>query len=145
MGSAKPRRGCLGRRRYPVIDTPTAVEKSSRWLLNDTGRHYRMGPEKGKEAEVKKTVKSEAAIGLQPGTVGGHASPGIGPVSAIGAALHYLIHPRTRKKIAAEARADTERGRRPRQGPGVSGSPTEAAITGGLSLLLDSSNTRRRR
>ena len=67
---------------------------------------------------MKKTVKGEAAIGLQPETIGGHASQGVGPSSAISAALHYLIHPLTRKKIAAETRAETER---PRQGPGVSG------------------------
>jgi hypothetical protein len=97
----------------------------------------------GKKAEVEKTVKGEAAVGLQPETVGGHASQGIGPISTIGAALHNLVRPRTRKKIAAEASAETERVRRP--GQGVARSPMDAGITRGLSLFLDNPNARKRR
>ena len=82
----------------------------------------------GKKAEVEKTVKGEAAVGLQPETVGGHASQGIGPISTIGAALHNLVRLRTRKKIAAEASAETERVRRP--GQGMARSPMDAGLTG---------------
>jgi hypothetical protein len=92
---------------------------------------------------MEKTVNGEAAVGLQPETVGAHASQGIGKISAIGAALHNLLHPRTRKKIAAEASAETERVRRP--GQGMARSPMDAGITGGLSLFLDNPNARRRR
>ena len=87
---------------------------------------------------MDKVVEGEATVGLQPDTLGGH----VGKVSAIGAALHNLVRPRARKKIAAEARAETERVRRP--GEGMARSPTDAGITGGLSLLLDSPNARRR-
>jgi hypothetical protein len=97
----------------------------------------------GKKAEVEKTVKGEAAVGIQAEAAGGHASQGIGPISAIGAALQILVRPRTRKKISAEASADTEQVRRP--GYGVSRSPMDAGITRGLSLFLDNPNVRRRR
>jgi len=97
----------------------------------------------GKKAEMEKTVKSEAAVGIQPETVGGHASQGMGQISTISAALHNLVRLRTRKKIAAEASAETERVRR--TGHGVSRSPMDAGITGGLSLFLDNPNVRRRR
>jgi hypothetical protein len=90
---------------------------------------------------VEKTVQGEAAVGLQAETVGGHASQGIGGISAIGAALHNLVRPRTRKEISAEASAETERPR----GPGMARSPMDAGITGGLSLFLDNPNVRRRR
>jgi hypothetical protein len=97
----------------------------------------------GKKAEVEKTVKSEAAVEIQAEAAGGHASQGIGPISAIGTALHNLVPPRTRKKISAEAGAETERVRRP--GQGMARSPMDAGITRGLSLFLDSPNARRRR
>jgi len=92
---------------------------------------------------VEKTVKGEAAVGSQPETVGAHASQGIGPISAIGAALHNLIRLRTRKKISAEAIGEPEQVRRP--GHSVSRSPMDAGITGGISLFLDKPNARRRR
>jgi hypothetical protein len=97
----------------------------------------------GKEAEVEKTVKGKAAVGIRAEATGGHASQGIGKISAIGVALHNLVRPRTRKKIAAEARAETERVRRP--GRGMARSPMDASITRGLSLFLDDPNARRRR
>jgi hypothetical protein len=97
----------------------------------------------GKKAEVEKTVKGETAVGIQPETVGGHAPQGIGPISTIGAALHNLVRPRTRKKISAEASAETGRARRP--GQGMARSPMDADITRGLSLFLDHPNARRRR
>ena len=92
---------------------------------------------------MEKTVKGEAPVGIQAEAAGGHASQGVGPISTIGAALHNLLHPRTRKKIAAEASAETERVRRP--GQGVARSPMDAGITGGLSLFLDKPNARKRR
>jgi hypothetical protein len=95
----------------------------------------------GKKAEVEKTVKGEAAVGLQPETVGDHASEGIGPISTIGAALRNLVRPRTRKKIAAEASAEPVS----RPGEGMARSPMDAGITRGLSLFLDNPNARRRR
>jgi hypothetical protein len=101
--------------------------------------------ENGRQATVEKTVKDEAVVGLQPETVGGHASTRVGPISAIAAALHYLVHPRTRKKTTADASAETERGRRPEHGPGAARSPMEAGITGGFSLLMDNPGARKRR
>ncbi len=101
--------------------------------------------ENGRKAEVEKTVKDETVAGLQPETVGGHASTRVGPISAIAAALHYLVHPRTRKKSAVETHAETERSREPDRGPGTLGSPMEAGITGGFSLLMDNSHARKRR
>jgi hypothetical protein len=110
--------------------------------------HARIGsarPRKGcgKKAEVEKTVKDEAAVGIQAEAAGGHASRGIGQISAIGAALHNLVRLRARKKIAAEASAETEQVRRP--GQGMARSPMDAGITRGLSLFLDNPNARRRR
>src|SRR5215212_1652406 len=96
-------------------------------------------------AEVQKPVKDEAVVGLQPETVGGHASTRVGPISAIGAVLHVLVHPRTRKRVAAEASAGTERARKPERDPGAYRSPMEAGITGGFSLLMDNSHARKRR
>jgi hypothetical protein len=92
---------------------------------------------------VDKTVKGEAAVGIQAETAGGHASQGIGPISAIGAALHNLIRLRTRKKISAEASDEPEQVRR--SGHSESWSPMDAGITGGLSLFLDKPNARKRR
>ena len=94
-------------------------------------------------AEVVKTLKGEAPVGIQAEAAGGHASQGIGPISTIGAALHNLIRPRTREKLAAKASADTARARRARQG--MASSPMDAGITGGLSLFLDHPNARKRR
>jgi hypothetical protein len=96
-----------------------------------------------KKAEVDKTVKGEAAVGIQAEAAGGHASQGIGPISAIGAALHNLIRLRTRKKISAGAIDEPEQVRRP--GHSVSRSPMDAGITGGLSLFLDKPDAHRRR
>jgi hypothetical protein len=98
----------------------------------------------GRKAEVEKTIKGEGVVGSQLQAVGGHASTRVGPISAIGTALHHLIHPRTRKKIAAEAHVETERTRGPGRGATMSGSPVDAGITGGLSLFLDNPNGRRR-
>ena len=92
---------------------------------------------------MEKTIEGEAAVGLQPETVGGHAPQGIGKISAIGAALHNLVRLRTRKKTSAEASAETERVRR--QGLSVSRAPMDAGITGGLSMFLDNPNARKRR
>ena len=92
---------------------------------------------------MEKTVKGEAPVGIQAEAAGGHASQGVGPISTIGAALHNLLHPRTRKKIAAAASAETEWVRRP--GQGMARSPIDAGITRGLSLFLDNPNARKRR
>jgi hypothetical protein len=92
---------------------------------------------------VEKTVKGEAPVGIQAEAAGGHASQGVGPISTIGATLHNLLHPRTRKKIAAEASTETERVRRP--GQGTARSPMDAGVTRGLSLFLDNPNARKRR
>jgi hypothetical protein len=96
-------------------------------------------------AEVQKPVKDEAVVGLQPETLGGHASTRVGPISAIAAALHFLVHPRTRKNAMAEASAEPEQTRRPERDRGAYRSPMETGITGGFSLLMDNSNTRKRR
>jgi hypothetical protein len=93
---------------------------------------------------VEKTVKGEAPVGIQAEAAGGHASQGVGPISTIGAALHNLLHSRTRKKIvSAETSTETERVRRP--GQGTARSPMDAGITRGLSLFLDNPNARKRR
>ena len=99
--------------------------------------------ENGRKAAVEKTVKDEAVVGLQPETVDGHASTRVGPISAIAAALRYLVHPRTR--TTAKARAETEQTRKPERVPGMARSPMDAGITGGFSLLMDNSQTRKRR
>jgi hypothetical protein len=92
---------------------------------------------------VEKTVKDEAVVGLHTETAGGHVSTRSGALSAIAAALHFLVHPR--KKAAVEASAVTGRTGRPERDRGMYRSPMEAGITGGFSLLMDNSNTRRRR
>ena len=92
---------------------------------------------------MQKTVKGETAVGIQAEAAGAHAPQGIGQLSAIGAALRNLVRLRTRKKIAAEASAETERVRRP--GQGMARSPMDASITRGLSLFLDNPNARRKR
>jgi hypothetical protein len=101
--------------------------------------------ENGRKAEVEKTVKDEVVVGLQPETVGGQAPTRVGPISAIGAALHYLVYPRAGKKTTAEAHAETGRAGRPERDPGASRFPMEAGITGGFSLLMDNSHARKRR
>ena len=88
-------------------------------------------------------MKEETVVGLQPETVGGHAPTRVGPLSAMAAALHDLVHPRTRKKTTTSA--ETEQARRPEPGPGASRSPMETGITGGFSLLMDDSHARKRR
>jgi hypothetical protein len=92
---------------------------------------------------VEKMVKDEAVVGLQTGTAGGHVSTRSGALSAIASALHFLVYPR--KKAAVEASALTGRTGRPERDRGVYRSPMEAGITGGFSLLMDSSNSRKRR
>ena len=92
---------------------------------------------------MEKTVKDETVVGLQPETVGGHASTRVGPISTIAAALRYLVHPRTR--TTAKASAETEQTRNPERGPDIARFPMDAGITGGFSLLMDNSQTRKRR
>ena len=94
---------------------------------------------------MEKMVKDEAVVGLQPGAAGGHASTRVGPISAMAAVLHSLVHPRTRKRLAAGAGAETEQSRKPVHGPGASRSPMDAGITGGFSLLTDNSHARKQR
>jgi len=92
---------------------------------------------------MKKTIEGEPIVGLQPETVGGHSSTRVGPISAISAVLHYLIHPRARKKTAAETRA--ERSREPERGLGAMRPPMDAGITGGFSLLMGNPDGRKQR
>jgi len=92
---------------------------------------------------VKKTVEGKAMVGLQTEAAGGHASARVGPLSALVATLHHLVHPLEREKLAAEASAEDERKRVPKRS--VSHSPMEAGITGGFSLLANSSYARKRR
>ena len=94
---------------------------------------------------MDKTVKDEAVAGLQPEAVGAHASTRLGPISTIAAALHFLVHTRTGKRTAAEARAETDQSRRPERDRGAYRSPMEAGITGGFSLLMDDPGARKRR
>jgi hypothetical protein len=101
--------------------------------------------ENGRMAEVEKTVKDEAVVGLQPEAVDGPASTRLGPISAIAAALHFLAHPRTRKRAAVEASTETEGTRGPERDLSAYRSPFEAGITGGFSLFMDNSNIRKRR
>jgi hypothetical protein len=101
--------------------------------------------ENGKRAEMEKTVKDDAVVGLQPETVGGHAPRRLGSISTIAGALHHLLHPRTRKREAAETSATIEQTRRPERDRSAYRSPMEAGITGGFSLLMDNSGRRKRR
>ena len=95
---------------------------------------------------MEKTIRDDAMVGLQTETVGAHASTRSGLISTLAATLHFLVHPRTRRKVAAEASAEkSERTRRPEHDLGASRSPFEAGITGGFSLLMDNSNARHRR
>ena len=97
----------------------------------------------GRRAEVEKMVKDEAVAMLHHETVGRETSRRSGPISAIAVALHFLVHPLTRERTTAEA--SVERTRRPERDFGASRSPFEAGITGGFSLLMDNSHTRKRR
>jgi hypothetical protein len=103
-----------------------------------SGRH-----EYGRRAEVEKTVKDEAVVGLQSEMAGGHAPMRVGPISAIAAALRFLAHPRARKSAAVEASA--ERPRRPERDRSAYRSPMETGITGGFSLLMNEPHARKRR
>jgi len=94
---------------------------------------------------MQKTVENEAVVGLQPKTIRVQTPTRVGPISAIAAALHSLIHPRTRTRAAAEASAETDRSRRPERDSVAYRSPMEAGITGGFSLLMDNPNARKRR
>ena len=94
---------------------------------------------------MKKAIKGEGLVGLQPEAIGGHASTRVGPISFVGAALHNLVHPRLHRKTAAEASAETGRDRKPEHGHGAARSPLGAGITGGFSLLMDNSRARKRR
>ena len=94
---------------------------------------------------MKKTIEGESIVGLQPGAAGGHASTRLGPISAIAAAFHYLVHPRLHKKTATDALAEPGQRRRPERGSRMSRSPMEAGITGGFSLLMDNPHARKRR
>ena len=99
--------------------------------------------EHGRRVAVEKTAKDEAIIGLHTETAGGHVSTRSGALSAIAAALHFLVHPRTKDAVEASAvSGQTERHERDR---GAYRSPMEAGITGGFSLLMDNPNARRRR
>jgi hypothetical protein len=99
--------------------------------------------ENGGKAEVEKTIKEEAVVGLQPETVGDQASTRLGLISAIAATLNDLVRPRMRKKTATFA--ETEQARRPERVPGASRSPMDAGITGGFSMLMDNPRARKRR
>ena len=96
-------------------------------------------------AEVQKKVKDEGVVGLQTETVGVRAPTRVGPISVIAAALRFLVPPRTRKRTVAKASAESGRTGRPERDRGAYGSPMEAGITGGFSLLMDSPNARKRR
>ncbi len=108
------------------------------WALS--GRH-----ERERQAGVEKMVKDEPVVGLQPETVGAHAPVRSGPISAIAAALHYLVHPRMRERVATEASTETEQTSRPQRARSAYRSPMEAGITGGFSLLVGDPNARKRR
>ena len=92
---------------------------------------------------MEKAIKDEAVVGLQTETAGGHVSRRSDALSAMAAALHFLVHPR--KKAAVEASAMSGRAGRPERDRGVYRSPMEAGITGGFSLLMDNSNSSKRR
>ena len=91
---------------------------------------------------MENTVRQEAVVGLQPETMEVQAPPRGRLASAIAATLHFLVHPRTREKV--EADAETGRSTRPDRTPYASRSPMEAGITGGFSLLMDNSRSRHR-
>lgn len=94
---------------------------------------------------MQKTVENEAVVGLQPEKIRVQTPTRVGPISAIAAALHSLIHPRTRTRAAAEASSETDRSRGPERDRVAYRSPMEAGITGGFSLLMDNPNARKRR
>ena len=76
----------------------------------------------GRGIGVKKTVEGKTMVGLQTEAAGGHASVRVGPLSALVATLHHLVHPLGRKKLAAEASAEDERKRVPKRIPLSDGS-----------------------
>ena len=90
-------------------------------------------------------MKDRAVVGLQTETVGARASTRSGPISRLAAALQFLVYPRTREKVAAEASAEPEPMRRPQRDRGAYRSPMEAGITSGFSLLMGNPNARKRR
>jgi hypothetical protein len=92
---------------------------------------------------MENAVKDETAGGLQTETAGGHVSRRSVTLSAMATALHFLAHPR--KKAVVEVTATSGRMGRPERDRGVYRSPVEAGITGGFSLLMDSSNSSKRR
>jgi hypothetical protein len=100
--------------------------------------------ENGRKTRVDETVKQEPVTGLQPETVGAHAPMRLGPISALAAALHLLVHPRAREKLA-EASTETEQTRNAERDRGAYRSPMEAGITGGFTLLMDDPHARKRR
>ena len=65
-------------------------------------------------------------------------------ISAISAGVRDLVHPRTRKKAAAEARAESGRSIRSGQDLGASRSSMDAGLTGGMTLLLGGDDRGRR-
>jgi hypothetical protein len=114
-----------------------------KWVMLVGALHRRH--ENGRWAEMEETIKDEAVVGFQTGRISTHAPTRSGPISTLVAALQFLVHPRTRRKAAVEASAETERTRRPERYLEASRSPFEAGITGGFSLFMDNSNIRKRR
>lgn len=92
---------------------------------------------------MKKAVERKTMVGLQPEAAGSHASTRVGPLSALVAALHHLVRPLEREEPAAEASAEDERKSEPKRS--ASHAPMEAGITGGVSLLANSSYAHKRR
>jgi hypothetical protein len=67
-------------------------------------------------------------------------------ISAIGAGVRGLVHPRPRKGAAEEAAGPQQkRGARGRDAGASWRYPMDAGVTGALTLLLDRSDPRRRR
>ena len=97
----------------------------------------------GRNAGVQKTAKDETVAGLQPETVGDHASTRLGPISVIAATLRYLVRPRTRRTAAASA--ELEETSKPERDRSAYRNPMEAGITGGFSLLMGNPGVRKRR
>jgi hypothetical protein len=102
-------------------------------------------PENGRTAQVDETVKQEPVTALQPETAGAHAPTRSGPISAIVAAFHFLVHPRTRERVATGASAETGQASRPQRDRDAYRSPMEAGITGGFSLLMGNPKSSKRR
>ena len=92
---------------------------------------------------MENTARPDAVVGLQPETTEAHAPTKGRLTSAIAATLHFLVHPLAREKAGADA--ETGRPGRPERTPHASRSAMDAGITGGFSLLMDSSPPRHRR